>query len=41
MNLYIMRHAEAEDEAESGGDEARPLTVRGREQAVEAVVLTA
>ena len=30
MNLYIMRHAEAEDEAESG-DEARPLTVRGRE----------
>ena len=32
MNLYIMRHAEAEDEAESGGDEARPLTVRGRER---------
>jgi len=32
VNLYIMRHAEAEDEAESGGDEARPLTVRGRER---------
>ena len=32
MNLYIMRHAEAEDEAESGGDEARPLTARGRER---------
>ena len=32
MNLYIMRHAEAEDEAESGDDEARPLTVRGRER---------
>lgn len=32
MNLYIMRHAEAENEAESGGDEARPLTVRGRER---------
>ena len=30
MNLYLMRHAEAEDEAEAGGDEARPLTVRGR-----------
>lgn len=27
-----MRHAEAEDEAESGGDEARSLTVRGRER---------
>jgi phosphohistidine phosphatase len=27
-----MRHAEAEDEAESGGDEARGLTVRGRER---------
>jgi phosphohistidine phosphatase len=32
LNLYIMRHAEAEDEAESGGDEARPLTVHGRER---------
>jgi phosphohistidine phosphatase len=32
MNLYIMRHAEAEDEAESGDDEARLLTVRGRER---------
>jgi phosphohistidine phosphatase len=32
MNLYVMRHAEAEDEAESGGDAARALTVRGRER---------
>jgi phosphohistidine phosphatase len=32
MNLYILRHAEAEEEAESGGDEARPLTARGRER---------
>ncbi|MBV8772204.1 MAG: phosphohistidine phosphatase SixA [Deltaproteobacteria bacterium] len=32
MNLYIMRHAEAEAEAESGRDEARALTVRGRER---------
>jgi phosphohistidine phosphatase len=32
VNLYIMRHAEAEDEPESGGDEARPLTARGRER---------
>jgi phosphohistidine phosphatase len=32
MNLYIMRHAEAEDEAESGRDDARALTVRGRER---------
>jgi phosphohistidine phosphatase len=32
VNLYIMRHAEAEDEVESGGDEARPLTARGRER---------
>jgi phosphohistidine phosphatase len=32
LNLYIMRHAEAENEAKSGGDEARPLTVRGRER---------
>jgi phosphohistidine phosphatase len=31
VNLYIMRHAEAEEEA-SGSDEARPLTVRGRER---------
>jgi phosphohistidine phosphatase len=30
MNLYIMRHAEAEDQAKS--DDARPLTVRGRER---------
>jgi len=36
MNLYIMRHAEAEDEAESGGDEPRSLTVRGRERTREA-----
>ena len=32
MNLYIMRHAEAEDQAESGRDDARALTVRGRER---------
>ncbi len=32
MNLYIMRHADAEDEAESGGDDGRRLTVRGRER---------
>jgi phosphohistidine phosphatase len=32
VNLYIMRHAEAEDQAASGGDEARALTVRGRER---------
>jgi phosphohistidine phosphatase len=32
MNLYIMRHAEAEEQTESGGDEARPLTMRGRER---------
>jgi phosphohistidine phosphatase len=31
MNLYIMRHAEAEAEAENGSDEARRLTARGRE----------
>jgi phosphohistidine phosphatase len=36
MNLYIMRHAEAEDEAESGADEARVLTARGRERTREA-----
>jgi phosphohistidine phosphatase len=30
MNLYIMRHAEAEQEAQSGGDESRKLTERGR-----------
>ena len=32
MNLYIMRHAEAEEQAVSGGDEARSLTARGRER---------
>jgi phosphohistidine phosphatase len=32
MKLYIMRHAEAEDQGETGGDEARPLTMRGRER---------
>jgi phosphohistidine phosphatase len=32
MNLYFMRHAEAEDQAESGGDEGRSLTLRGRER---------
>jgi phosphohistidine phosphatase len=32
VNLYIMRHAEAVDEPESGGDEARALTMRGRER---------
>src|SRR5215472_1834393 len=32
MNLYIMRHAEADDTAETGGDEARALTLRGRER---------
>jgi phosphohistidine phosphatase len=31
MKLYVMRHAEAEEQAESGGgDEARRLTPRGR-----------
>jgi phosphohistidine phosphatase len=32
MILYVMRHGEAVHQAESGGDEARPLTVRGRER---------
>jgi phosphohistidine phosphatase len=32
LNLYIMRHAEAENETKSSGDEARPLTLRGRER---------
>jgi len=32
MNLYLMRHSEAEDEVESGGDESRHLTVRGRQR---------
>jgi phosphohistidine phosphatase len=36
MNLYILRHAEAEKEAESGGDEARRLIARGRERTREA-----
>ncbi len=31
-----MRHAEAEDEAKSGGDEARSLTARGRERTLDA-----
>ncbi len=30
MILYILRHAQAEDEAAPGGDEARQLTPRGR-----------
>jgi phosphohistidine phosphatase len=32
LNLYIMRHAQAENEPKSGADEARPLTWRGRER---------
>jgi phosphohistidine phosphatase len=32
VNLYIMRHAEAEEQAVSGGDEARSLTERGRDR---------
>jgi phosphohistidine phosphatase len=36
MNLYIVRHAEAEKQAESGGDDGRRLTVRGRERTREA-----
>lgn len=32
MNLYILRHGEAEDQAETGGDGARRLTARGRER---------
>jgi phosphohistidine phosphatase len=36
MNLYIMRHAEAEAGVESGGDEARVLTARGRVRTREA-----
>jgi phosphohistidine phosphatase len=36
MNLYIVRHAEAEKDAESGGDDGRRLTVRGRERTREA-----
>jgi phosphohistidine phosphatase len=38
MNLYILRHAEAEDEAESGGDDARKLTVRGKERTRDAAI---
>jgi len=36
MNLYILRHAEAEKEAEAGGDDGRRLTARGRERTREA-----
>jgi phosphohistidine phosphatase len=32
MMLYILRHAEAEKTAESGGDEARKLTVHGKDR---------
>ncbi len=32
MMLYILRHAEAEATAASGGDEARKLTVHGKER---------
>lgn len=36
MNLYIMRHAEAEEHAVSGADEARSLTARGRDRTQDA-----
>lgn len=36
MNLYVVRHAEAEEQAESGSDDSRRLTVRGRERTREA-----
>lgn len=32
MNLYILRHGDAEAQADSGGDDARRLTVRGKEK---------
>lgn len=32
MNLFILRHGEAEGQADSGGDEARRLTMRGKEK---------
>jgi len=32
MMLYILRHAEAEATAGSGGDEARKLTVHGKDR---------
>jgi phosphohistidine phosphatase len=32
MNLYILRHGEAEAQADSGGDDARRLTLRGKEK---------
>ena len=32
MILYVLRHAQAEDLTEQGGDEARRLTPRGRER---------
>jgi phosphohistidine phosphatase len=38
MKLYILRHAEAEDESQSGGDDARHLTPRGKERTREAAV---
>jgi phosphohistidine phosphatase len=38
MMLYILRHAEAEDEDHQGGDESRRLTQRGRERTRDAAV---
>src|SRR5262249_20580449 len=32
MILYVLRHAQAEDKSEQGGDEARRLTPRGRDK---------
>lgn len=32
MILYVLRHAQAEDRADQGGDEARRLTPRGRDR---------
>ncbi len=32
VELYLIRHAEAEDRAARGGDEARALTVKGRRE---------
>lgn len=36
MMLYILRHAEAEETAETGGDEARKLTVHGKDRTSDA-----
>jgi phosphohistidine phosphatase len=38
MMLYILRHAEAEDQDAQGGDEGRHLTQRGREHTRDAAV---